>query len=230
MNSFGRQQEKAAKFQSRKQATSASKNSIKKLAVLFTDIVASSKYFKDHGDLAGRKMLQTHQDIATPAIIEHGGDVLKIIGDSVMAYFLNSSEALKAAIKIQQRFGDYNRSKPEKENIRVRVCVHYGDGIIEANDIYGDVVNMAAKFLPVAQGDQILISRQAKDQSGELPSIHFQPVKLPADNETLRGLEIFQVIWKQSVHFDPLAKNLIYIRPILNLARQNWSNIDEILG
>ena len=208
MSSFGKHQEKAAKFQSMKQATGAAKNSIKKLAVLFTDIVASSKYFKDHGDLAGRRMLQTHQDIATPAIVEHGGDVLKILGDSVMAYFLNSSEALKAAIKIQQRFGDYNRNKPEKETIRVRVCIHYGDGIIEDKDIYGDVVNMAAKFLPIAQGDQILISRQAKEQANELPSIHYQPINLPADNETLRGLEIFQVIWKQSVHFEPLAKNL----------------------
>jgi len=223
MSSYGKQQEKAAKFQSKKQATGASKNSIKKLAVLFTDIVASSKYFKVHGDLAGRRMLQTHQDIATPAIVEHGGDVLKILGDSVMAYFLNSSEALKAAIKIQQRFGDYNRSKSDKEKILVRVCIHYGDGIVEDKDIYGDVVNMAAKFLPIAQGDQILISRQAKDQSKELPSIHYQPINLPADNETLRGLEIFQVIWKQSVHFDSLAKNLIYIRPILNLARQNFS-------
>lgn len=231
MSIYGKLQAKTSKFQSGKQAAGPSKNSIKKLTVLFTDIVGSSKYFKANGDIAGRRMLQVHQDIATPAVIEHGGDVLKILGDSVMAYFLNSLEALKAAIKIQQRFGEYNQSKPEKDHIHVRICLHFGEGIVEDNDIYGDVVNMAAKFLPFVQGDQIFISRQARNQIKDLSAVDYQPVKLPDNPETLKGLEILQVIWKQSVHFDPLAKNLLYIRPIWNLGKQNftkaWGNLGK---
>ena len=68
------------------------KDSIRKIAVLFTDIVGSTKFFKAHGDLAGRKMLKVHQDISSPPIHEFGGVLVKILGDSVMAYFLEPVE------------------------------------------------------------------------------------------------------------------------------------------
>ena len=105
-------------FNSNKQAPRKpggySKDAIKKMAVLFTDIVGSSKYFKKHGDIQGRKMLKVHQDLASPPINEFGGTVVKMLGDSVMAYFLNPEYALKSAIKIQQKFQAYNKGKSEK--------------------------------------------------------------------------------------------------------------------
>ena len=80
-----------------------SKDAIKKIAVLFTDIVGSSNFFKLNGDIEGRKMLKTHQNLASPIINEFGGTVVKMLGDSVMAYFLDPEDALKSAIKIQQK-------------------------------------------------------------------------------------------------------------------------------
>jgi len=78
-------------------------HSIQKIAVLFTDEVGSIKFFKSHGDLAGRRMLQLHQDVASGCITEHGGVLVKTLGDSVMAYFLNAKETLKSSMKIQQK-------------------------------------------------------------------------------------------------------------------------------
>ena len=86
-----------------------SRGGIQKIAVLFTDIVGSTRYFKDQGDLAGRRMLQYHQEIASQPIVEHSGLVVKTLGDSVMAYFSNPKEAVKAAIRIQQ-----DLKQPEK--------------------------------------------------------------------------------------------------------------------
>jgi len=71
------------------------RDSILKIAVLFTDIVGSTSYFKDQGDIAGREMLQNHEDIASPPIVEHAGIILKTLGDSVMAYFTDPKEAVK---------------------------------------------------------------------------------------------------------------------------------------
>ena len=51
------------KFSPPKPIEEYSKDSIRKMAVLFTDIVGSSKYFKAHGDIAGRRMLKLHQDM-----------------------------------------------------------------------------------------------------------------------------------------------------------------------
>jgi class 3 adenylate cyclase len=125
-----------------KQKSDYSKDAIMKMAVLFTDIVGSSEYFKKNGDIEGRKMLKIHQDLASPAISDFGGKVVKMLGDSVMAYFLNPEDALKSAIKIQQKFQTYNNEKKEKGEIHIRPVLHYGRVSIDDGDIFGEVVNM----------------------------------------------------------------------------------------
>ena len=201
------------------------KDSIKKMAVLFTDIVGSSKYFKSHGDIAGRKMLRQHQDIASPAINEHGGVPVKFLGDSVMAYFLNSKEALKSAIKIQKKFWNYNQGKDPKLQIHIRICIHFGNGIVEEKDIFGDVVNMAAKFLPLANGDQIFISQEVYDHVQGLSPIHFEPVEISGKKDLFKGLTLFKVVWDETINLDPLMKILIYFKPIWKLGKNQFAGI-----
>ena len=88
-----------------------SKDFIRKIAVLFTDIVGSSKYFKSYGDIAGREMLQRHHDLSSTAITLNNGILVKTIGDSVMAYFQDPKEAVNSAIEIQENFKNYNNTK-----------------------------------------------------------------------------------------------------------------------
>ena len=102
------------------------KDSVKKMAVLFTDIVGSSNYFKTHGDIAGRKMLKLHQDLASPVISEFGGALVKVLGDSIMAYFLNPREAVKSAVKIQQSFSNYYKPMRKQDQIHIRIFIHRG--------------------------------------------------------------------------------------------------------
>jgi len=121
------------------------KKSIKKIAVLFTDIIGSTPFFKSHGNLAGRKMLQQHEDIVSKAITEFGGIVVKNIGDSILAYFVNPQEATKVAIRIQKEFNRYNKQKDTEHEIHVRIGIHFDEGIVEDKDIFGNAVNIASK-------------------------------------------------------------------------------------
>lgn len=202
-----------------------SKDSVKKIAVLFTDIVGSSRYFKERGDIAGRKMLRVHQDLASPIISSFGGTVVKMIGDSVLAYFLNPDEALKAAIKLQQKFQSHNNGKMEKDQIHIRICVHYGDGILDEGDIFGDVVNMAAKFLPHAQGDQILISKQLHSNLKDPSLTSFENFEFNDCNNILNGMKLFKVAWDQILRLDPTTKTLIHFKPAWGLCRNDFPGI-----
>ncbi|MBN2124724.1 MAG: hypothetical protein JW821_10550 [Deltaproteobacteria bacterium] len=205
-------------------------NAIEKMAVLFTDIVGSSGYFKARGDVAGRKMLKEHQDLASPAVFEHGGVVVKMLGDSVMAYFLDPREALKSGMKIQQRFRDFNREKTSEDQIHIRLCIHYGDGIVEDGDIFGDVVNMAAKFLPVAQGDQILISREIYEQVQGLLPIRVEQVSFPEDAPIPDDMILYAVMWDEGMDLNPLSKILLYFRPLFQMGTPDFPGIwDRLL-
>lgn len=198
-------------------------DSIQKIAVIFTDIVGSTKFFKSQGDLAGREMLQRHQDIASRCVTEHGGAVVKILGDSVMAYFVNAKEALKSAIKIQQQLQIYNRQQDIQNQIHIRIGIHFGDGIIEHKDIYGDVVNTAAKLTPLVDRDQIYISKEVYSLARDLPSVRFEMVDLSGRKDAPKGLTIYSVIWKETVKFDPLMKTLLYFKPIWNIAKDDFT-------
>ena len=230
MNIYPAVKRKATQSPPPRSTSAHSMHSIKKMAVLFTDIVGSSKYFQSYGDIAGRKMLKRHQDMASSAIIEHGGSVVKMLGDSVMAYFLNPKEALKSAIKIQQIFLLYNQKKDMKDQIHIRIFIHFGKGIVEEKDIFGDVVNIAAKFLPLVHGDRICISKSVYNLVQDIPSISFTTVETALKKDILKGLTIYSVTWDEKINFDPLMKTLLYIKPAWNLGKDRFRGIwDDLL-
>ncbi len=223
MDTYTAPQIKASQFTPSKSLDEYPEDSIKKIAVLFTDIVGSSKFFKSHGDTAGRKMLRQHQEVASPAVVEHGGVVVKVLGDSIMAYFSNPQEALKSAIKIQQKFQSFNQRKEPRYQIHIRMCIHYGDGIVEDKDIFGDVVNMAAKFLHLAGGDQVFVSHELYKQAQGLPSLHFEAVDLSNNKNILKGLTIYKLIWDENITFDPYVKTLLYLKPVWELGESHFA-------
>ena len=200
-----------------------SRGGIQKIAVLFTDIVGSTRYFKDQGDLAGRKMLQYHQEIASQPIVEHSGLVVKTLGDSVMAYFSNPKEAVKAAIRIQQELKQHNTTRKIDEKFSVRIGIHWGNGIVEEQDIFGDVVNMAAKIVPLADGGQIVISEETYSLVNTLSPVKYEIFDIQSEKEEFRGLKVYSVLWDDTTRFDPTANNLLYLRPLWNLGDQDFA-------
>ena len=200
------------------------KDSVRKIAVLFTDVVGSTKFFSAKGDLAGREMLQRHQDIASRPIVEHGGIVVKTLGDSVMAYFSDPKEPIKAAIKIQQAFRKYNVKMAPESQINVRIGIHFGEGIVEKNDIYGNVVNLAAKIVPLASGDHILISKALYELVKALSPVRFKAMEAPK-NKGVDDLSLYSVIWDESINFDPTANVLLFLKPLWNLGNPDFPNI-----
>jgi class 3 adenylate cyclase/tetratricopeptide (TPR) repeat protein len=209
-------------------ASQPPENSIKRMAVLFTDIVASSIFFKTYGDVAGRRMLKEHEEIATPPILEHGGVVVKMLGDSLMAYFFHPGEAVKAAIKIQQKFRIFNRKRDPQKNIHVRIGVHFGEGILEEADIFGDVVNMAAKFLPFVSGDEVCISQAVYEQIRSFSSLGFEPLSVPENDGLPPGLQLYRVNWAEDLDLDPLMKTMVFMRPLFGLGKTGFRKVWEL--
>jgi class 3 adenylate cyclase/tetratricopeptide (TPR) repeat protein len=187
-----------------------------RMVVLFTDIVGSTKYFRSHGNLAGREMLQNHQEVASKPIIEYGGYLVKTLGDSVMAYFIDPREAIKAAIRIQQGFQSYNEARSTEKQIHIRMGVHLGEAIVEEKDIFGDVVNMAAKLVQVADIDQILISQELYDAVKDLSHGLFQLVDVSDKTKIPKGLSIYQILWQTAMAFALTTNTILYLRPLLN--------------
>jgi hypothetical protein len=197
---------------------------MKKIAVLFTDIIGSTEFFQAHGNLAGRRMLRQHEDIVASTITHFGGTVVKNLGDSVMAYLPDPQEAVKVAIEIQKEFNRYNVNKDEKTQIHIRIGIHFGDGIIEDRDIFGDVVNVASKLTNLAGGDQIFISREVFENVESLSSLQFEPADTDRGG-TPKGLVAYRVIWDKSIDYVPIRKTVMWLKPIWELGVVNFDKI-----
>ena len=133
-----------------------------------------------------------------PAITRHGGRVVKLTGDGVLAEFGSAVDALSATILLQQGIADANRDQPEPERIVFRAGIHLGDVIVETSDLYGDAVNIAARLQGEAPPGGILISRAVREAvNGRIKAELHALGELPLKN-IVRPIRAFRVEWKEA--------------------------------
>jgi class 3 adenylate cyclase len=133
------------------------KTSRRRLSILFTDIEGSTSYWDSRGDINGRLMVDQHNRLIFPALKKYHGKVIKTIGDAIMASFKKPHQALEAAIAIQQLLAA-ERKNNKYFTLKVRIGIHTGKALVEHNDIFGNVVNIAARVEGLGKGNDILVS------------------------------------------------------------------------
>ena len=91
-------------------------------------------------------------------IEHHGGRIFNTAGDSVMAEFTSTVEAVRCAIEIQEEIVAHNTGKSESEQMWFRIGLNVGDVIVEGDDLIGDGVNIASRMESIAPPSGICIS------------------------------------------------------------------------
>jgi class 3 adenylate cyclase/tetratricopeptide (TPR) repeat protein len=209
-----------------------SKEQTQKIAILFTDMKGSTTFYKKHGNLAGRIMVQKLNDMLFPIIRKNKGVIVKTIGDSIMAYFMSPDEALWATIKIQKKLKTYNSENTAEEHLLIRTVLNYGHGIIEENDVFGDVVNIAGKLISSCEAQQIIISESLYEKTKNSENITFSPYRIKDAKKELLGLKTFQVDWENAE--EPESTGKLYLLSLMieeTSKGENYSgNIEKILN
>ena len=95
--------------------------------------------------------LNKNRQIQKPIIEQHNGRWIKELGDGVMASFNTVSDAVNAAIKIQEAC---NATK----EFQLRIGIHLGEVVFENEDVFGDGVNIASRIQAIANPGSICIS------------------------------------------------------------------------
>lgn len=133
------------------------KKSRKLITILFSDIEESTRHWERRGDIEARILISRHNQLLFPVIRRYRGKIIKTLGDSIMAAFNEADDAVKASIAIHQILIT-ERKRDKYFSLRARIGIHTGKGLVEEDDIFGDVVNVAAKVEAEADGNQILFT------------------------------------------------------------------------
>jgi adenylate cyclase len=136
------------------------------LAIVFTDLVGFSDWALEAGDETALELLRDVGHAMEPCVTAHDGEVVKRLGDGMMAVFDDPKAALEAIIDMRERLDEVDAPGYEP---CFRAGLHVGKPRKLGGDYLGVDVNIAARVAEQAAGDELLVSDralEALDQDG----------------------------------------------------------------
>jgi adenylate cyclase len=131
------------------------------VTIVFTDIVDSTVLLGRLGDQAWREVLRRHDTVIEDVTTAHGGTVVETQGDGSMLAFSSARRAVACAQAIQQQITSMFAA--DSPPIRVRIGIHTGDALHEADRFFGTTVHYAARVASQALGGEVLVSNLVRE-------------------------------------------------------------------
>jgi adenylate cyclase len=128
------------------------------LALLFTDLVGFSSWALSAGDHATLELLRQVGTAEETAIVALRGQIVKRLGDGLMASFLSAQDAVEAALEAQEALQEV---EIDGYRPRMRSGVHWGRPRKLGGDLLGVDVNIAARVGDAAKAGELLVSDAA---------------------------------------------------------------------
>ncbi len=182
---------------------------IRNLAVAFADIASSARLYRELGDAAAAEVSRAFTTRARVLLPRFDGRLVKTLGDGVMCTFLHPERAVLAMGALHAEIAD---APGEGSVLKLHTGISYGPVIVDGDDVYGTVVNVAAYLAATARAEQILATRAVVD--GLSPDA--AACARAAYTTRLKGDErdstVYEIVWQQ----DPgeiTARNLIRRQP-----------------
>lgn len=187
-------------------------------AILAADVVGYSRLvgMDEAGTVAALKRYRT--EVFDPKIAQYRGRTVKLMGDGALIEFPSVIDAVTFAVEIQVLMRRYNDGVPEDHRIDFRIGINLGDVIVEADDLYGDGVNVAARLEGLAEPGGICLSRSARDQIRDRLDLDLKDLGEIEVKNIARPVRAFSVILNEKAAV--LAATPAEPRP---RGRSNWA-------
>ncbi|MGH2864483.1 MAG: adenylate/guanylate cyclase domain-containing protein [Solirubrobacteraceae bacterium] len=124
-------------------------------SVLFTDIVGSTTHAAELGDRAWRELLERHDELVDRVVADHGGRVVKHIGDGALSAFDGPAIAMRCAEAL--------RDEVSELGMQLRGGIHTGECEAIGDDLGGLAVHIGARVGALAGPGEIVVSSTVKD-------------------------------------------------------------------
>jgi class 3 adenylate cyclase len=130
---------------------------------MFTDIVKSTNLVEALGDDAWQGVLRWHNEALRAEFAAHRGEEVVSTGDGFFVGFDTPDEALACAVAIQRRLADHRQNHGFAPQIRIGL--HAAGATQVGRNFSGKGVHEAARIAAVAEGGEILASRDTAAES-----------------------------------------------------------------
>lgn len=126
-------------------------------AVVFVDIVGYTSRSKSLDEAGLVSWLEGFESVCTDIAVDHGGRVIKNIGDEVLVVADDPAAAAEIALTMVERGADDD----DDPFPQVRAGMAYGAVVSRLGDVFGPTVNIAARLTSLARPCTVLVDRGA---------------------------------------------------------------------
>ena len=131
------------------------------VTLVFTDLVSFSEWALQAGDDATLRLLRRVAQVSEPPMLDSGGQIVKRMGDGMMAVFTDPATAVRATLEALEAV---NTAEVEGYTPRMRAGIHTGRPQRIGSDWLGVDVNVAARVMERATRGGLIVSGQTLDR------------------------------------------------------------------
>src|SRR5215471_15858406 len=111
-------------------------------ALLAADIVKYSRLVADAEEETVHR-LADYRTVFEEVTAHHGGRIVNMVGDAVLAEFPSSVDAVRCALDVQDAIAGHNCGFPDDRHMQLRIGVTLADIMDREGELFGDGVNIA---------------------------------------------------------------------------------------
>jgi adenylate cyclase len=136
----------------------------KMCAVLAADVAGYTRLMEADEEGTHRRLMRLRVHALEPGIAKWHGKVVKNTGDGFLASFDSVIDAARCAVELQKTVNEINDTESPDRRLTYRMGLTLADTIIEADDIYGEGVNIAARLQNYAEPGGIVVPAMVAEQ------------------------------------------------------------------
>jgi class 3 adenylate cyclase len=163
------------------------------VTLMFSVMVAFTEMTERLGDHRAREVIREHNTIVRQQLAAHGGHEVELRGDGFLLAFREPARALRCALAIQRELASRNESA--EQSIRIRMGLHTGQALKDADKFFGLTVILAARIAAQAEGGEILVSAAFRELTEAESGLRFSAPR----EITLKGISepqrLYAVEW-----------------------------------
>ncbi len=164
--------------------------------VVFADLFGSTSVYEALGNARATQAVTQVTAWIAKVIETHGGRVVKMLGDGVLALFRDNPSAINAVVELQRKHQKRLTHIVLVNRMPIRIGVACGDVEIVSGDCYGDAVNVASRLSDLAGPSQIWANGAALDGTNEAEGVRFRVLGPISIRGRAEPCTVYQVDWE----------------------------------
>ena len=177
----------------------------RKLSAIFAADVEGYSRLMGHDEVGTLRTLTSYRVIVDRLIASHRGRIFSTAGDSLVADFASAVDAVQCAVEVQEAIAKENADRPVAEQMRFRIGIHVGDIIVQGDNLFGDVVNIAARLEALAEPGGICVSGTVRDQIGTKLPLSFTDLGEQQVKNISQAIKAYRITGETSPTVTPVV-------------------------